>query len=153
MVQANGRPIGESPSGSELLACASQVASSLKRLSWRRRRDYSVWFCRSLKECFPPDVACRAAKRMFGVAPEMWLTISEARIALRKLGVKMYDRRLYRLRRKVTRPGSDMVKVKVDRQGNWDGLDSNELRDPVATVTVRTSGPIHFQVSRFMPKA
>jgi hypothetical protein len=90
---------------------------------------------------------------MFGVAPEMWLTISEARIALRKLGVKMYDRRLYRLRRKVTRPGSDMVKVKVDRQGNWDGLDSNELRDPVATVTVRTSGPIHFQVSRFMPKA
>jgi hypothetical protein len=89
---------------------------------------------------------------MFGVAPVMWLTISEARIALQKLGVRMYDRRLYRLRRKVARPGNDTVTVKLDRQGNWDGLDSNELRDPVATVMVRTSGPIHFKVSRFAPK-
>ncbi|MCY3019723.1 MAG: hypothetical protein NTW87_11925 [Planctomycetota bacterium] len=85
-----------------------------------------------------------AAKAIFGVLPESWLTANEARRELSKLGVHRGLRFFYRAFRRARGTEHSLL---LDAQGRWRPVDSTQDIEGVAILTVGGGKPIRFRVS------
>jgi len=122
------------------LACPP-VGPALGR---KRCRHASIALYEFLEPQMGSERAAEAAKAIFSVPPEAWLTACEIRSTLSKLGVRRGLSFFYRAFRRARGTERSLL---LDARGQWQPVESNQQIECVATLTVGAGKPIRFRVS------
>lgn len=132
-----------------LLAILTRTTRSLRRQGWRRRRDFSVAFCKLLSDVPSPDLVRQVATEIAGVEPVLWLTRSEALAELKKLKVHTYPKKLSRLGEKAALSSEKCLSIAMNAKGQTDAIGSSDLKNPVVIIDIQITNAVHFRLSQF----
>ncbi|MCY3019119.1 MAG: hypothetical protein NTW87_08840 [Planctomycetota bacterium] len=146
IVVGNHPPVQGMPSPSAVAALARLrlACAPVPGMGKKRCRKASVALYEFLAPQGGSQSIIEAAKAIFGVPPESWLTANEARRELSKLDVHRGLRFFYRVFRRARGTERSLL---LDAQGRWQPVDSTQHIEGVAILTVGAGKPVRFRVS------